>query len=83
MNSSLKNFAFAVALFGAVSATSGCSSIAALETSARADRAANPEKYQEDPAIQRQQMTPNQEGAAYPQFCTWGCQEQIDLTRNW
>ena len=73
----------ALVIVGSLSSTAGCSTIADLQAAASADRAAHPEKYLEDPAILRQQMTPNQEGMAYPQFCTWGCGEQIDLTRNW
>jgi hypothetical protein len=63
-------------------AMTGCSAIAQLEENARADRAANPGKYLEDPEIKRAQMTQNQGGAAYPEFCTFGCTEPMDLTRN-
>ncbi|HGA2320932.1 TPA: hypothetical protein ACIRVE_005564 [Pseudomonas putida] len=68
----------AVSLFSAT----GCSTIAQLEANARADRAAHPEKYQEIPEVARQQMSPGQDGAPYPQFCTFGCTEPMDLSRN-
>lgn len=78
-----KAIAAVLVIVGSLSSAAGCSTIADLQAAAKADRAAHPEKYLEDPVILRQQMTPNQEGMAYPQFCTWGCGEQIDLTRNW
>lgn len=65
-----------------VLSVSGCSTIAQLEANARADRAANPEKYREIAEVARQQMSPGQDGGPYPQFCTFGCQEPVDLTRN-
>lgn len=65
-------------------ATSGCSTVNQWEASALADRAANPEKYREDPAVLRQQLTANQSGFAYPEFCTFGCSEEpVNLMRPW
>ena len=84
MQVSLKSL-IAIALVASTALlNAGCSSIAELKASARADREAHPEKYKEDPEVVRQQMTANQNGPAYPQFCTWTCPiEQPDLTRNW
>ncbi len=83
----MKTIKNAVALLLAatvMSATVGCSSIERLEANARKDRAENPEKYQEIPEIARQQMTANQQGVTFPEFCTWGCPaESTDLTRAW
>lgn len=82
----MKNIGKAVAVFVAVAglaAAGGCSTIDNLEARAIADRAANPAKYQEDPAIKRAQMTQNGNGLAFPEFCTFGCpKEPMDLTRN-
>ena len=84
MNLTLKTLFTAAVIAAAVSVTAGCSTIASLEASAQADRAEHPEKYQEDKATLRQQLTANQNGSAYPEFCTFGCPaESMDLTRNW
>lgn len=80
----LKNLTALVVVGVVMLAASGCSTIDRLEANAAADRAAHPEKYEEIPAIARQQMSPGQNGAAYPEFCTWGCPEEAtDLTRSW
>lgn len=77
-----KAVAVTVAVAG-LAALWGCSTIAELEARAVADRAANPGKYLEDPDIKRAQMTQNEGGAAYPEFCTFGCpKEPMVLTRN-
>ncbi|WP_153785395.1 hypothetical protein [Pseudomonas sp. EMN2] len=82
----MKKIGKAVAVIVAVAglaALGGCSAITELEARAVADRAANPAKYLEDPDIKRAQMTQNEGGAAYPEFCTFGCpKEPMDLTRN-
>ena len=84
MKSTLKTLFSAAVIIATVSVTAGCSTIANLEAAAQADRAQHLEKYQEDQTILRQQLTANQNGLAYPQFCTWGCpKEQMDLTRSW
>lgn len=77
---------FAAAAFIALSAlaTTGCGTISTLEENARAERAENPAKYQEIPEVARAQKTQNEGGAAYPEFCTFGCPGQPqELTRNW
>lgn len=80
----IKKIAALAFLATAVITASGCSTIERLEANARADRAAHPEKYQEIPEVARAQKTGNQEGAAFPEFCTFGCPAQHeDLTRNW
>lgn len=72
-----------LAIMGAL-LSAGCSTVERWEAAAVADRAANPAKYQEDPEILRQQLTANEGGAAYPEFCTWGCpSERVELTRAW
>ena len=77
-----KALAVVVSVAGLAS-VGGCSTIADLEARAVADRAANPAKYLEDPDIKRAQMTQNQGGAAYPEFCTFGCpKEPMVLTRD-
>lgn len=74
----------ATALFAAsLFAVTGCSTVAKLEKKALAERADTPEKYQEITEVQRAQLTQNQGGAAFPEFCTFGCKEPMDLTRNW
>ncbi|MDH4602361.1 MULTISPECIES: hypothetical protein [Pseudomonas syringae group] len=72
-----------IGLTAAISST-GCSTVSQLEANAIADRSANPEKYREDPAVLRQQLTANQSGFAYPEFCTFGCpDEPMNLMRPW
>lgn len=79
-----KTVGTAIFVCGVLSTASGCSAVTKLEASARADRAANPEKYQEIPEVARQQMSPGQDGGPYPAFCTFGCPDtQPDLSRNW
>lgn len=85
MKASVKIAAFGLVVMGALFNT-GCTTLDNLHAAAAADRAANPEKYTEIPEVQRAQMTANQDGSAYPQFCTWGCptsEERIELTRAW
>jgi len=82
MQKIVKALAVLVAVAG-IATVGGCSTIADLEARAVADRAANPSKYLEDPDIKRAQMTQNQGGAAFPEFCTFGCpKEPMDLSRN-
>ena len=84
MKASTKFVAFGLVAMGALFST-GCTTVDNLHAAAVAERAANPEKYQEIASVQRAQMTANQDGSAYPQFCTFGCptaEERLDLTRN-
>lgn len=83
MNKLIKSAMATLVVVAAVAST-GCAAIDRLEERAVADRAQNPEKYQEIAQVKREQMTANQGGMAYPEFCTNGCPEiQTDLTRNW
>lgn len=85
MKVSLNVAAFGLIAMGALFST-GCNTLDNLHAAAITERAANPEKYTEIPAVQLAQMTPNQDGSAYPQTCAFGCptaEERIDLTRNW
>lgn len=80
----IKKLAATAVIAASLLSATGCSTIAQLEANARADRAAHPEKYQEIADVARQQMSPGQDGAPYPEFCTWGCPETpTDLTRAW
>ncbi|MFA4834655.1 MAG: hypothetical protein WC749_01085 [Dehalococcoidia bacterium] len=85
MKASTKIAALGLVVMGAMFNT-GCNTLDNLHAAAIADRQANPEKYTEIPSVQMAQMTPNQDGSAYPQSCAFGCptaEERIELTRNW
>ena len=79
----IKQLAATALIAASLLSMTGCSTVAQLEENARAERAENPGKYQEITEVQRAQMTQNQGGAAYPEFCTFGCKEPMDLTRAW
>ena len=65
-------------------ASTGCAALDKLHADAAADRAANPEKYTEIPEVRAAQMASNQDGGAYPAFCTWGCTDDaFPVTRNY
>ena len=84
MKAVLKLVACGFVVLGALT-TAGCETLDKAHAGAVAERAANPEKYTEIPEVKRAQMTANQNGSAYPEFCTFGCptaEERIDLTRN-
>lgn len=78
---------FAATVFAAATfSATGCSALDKLHADAVSERAANPEKYTEIAAVQRAQMTPNQDGSVYPQSCAFGCpsaEDRIDTTRSW
>ncbi|VVN26520.1 hypothetical protein PS623_04562 [Pseudomonas fluorescens] len=80
----VKKFAGLAFLAVTLAVASGCSTIERLEANALADRAKNPQKYQEIPEVAQAQKSANQNGPAYPEFCTFGCPDQHEvLTRNW
>ena len=72
MKASAKIAAFGLVAMGALFNT-GCTTLDNLHASAVADRAANPEKYQEIPAVRTAQISPNQDGPIYQDSCAFGC----------
>jgi hypothetical protein len=79
---SVKIAAFGLVVMGALFNT-GCTTLDNLHAAAAAERQANPEKYTEIPEVRAAQMAYNQNGMAYPAFCTWGCTDDaFPVTRN-
>lgn len=72
MKASAKIAAFGLVAMGALFST-GCTTLDNLHSSAVADRAANPEKYQEIPVVRTAQTTPGQDGPFYQDSCAFGC----------
>lgn len=82
MKASAKIAAFGLVVMGALFNT-GCTSLDNLHAAAAAERQANPEKYQEIPAVRVAQMADGQDMMPYPAFCTWGCTDDaFPVTRN-
>jgi hypothetical protein len=82
MNATIKFAALGLVVIGALLNT-GCTSLDNLHASAVADRAANPEKYQEIPAVRIAQISAGQEGPIYQDSCAFGCPDGLpELTRG-
>lgn len=76
-----------IAAFGLVAmfalANTGCTTIDKLHADAVADRAANPEKYTEIPAVRLAQISKSDETPIYQDSCAFGCPDGLpELTRN-